>query len=197
MILKERVASAVAAGEINVAFRRWQSLRIAEGDTFRSTAGVIRITSIKVVREDEIDLADAHAAGYKALNDLLATFRGRNSDPVYRIGLEWAGPDPRDALASNDSLSDADITEIDEWLDRLDSRTPWARATLRRIAEQPGVRAGELAASLTIDKESLKRRIRCNLKEKGLTLSLPEGYEVSPRGRAFLRAQDGAQGDSQ
>jgi ribosomal protein S19E (S16A) len=39
-----------------------------------------------------------------------------------------------------------------------------------------------------MDTQPFKLRVR-RLKELGLTESLPKGYRVSPRGRAFLDAQ--------
>ena len=65
-------------------------------------------------------------------------------------------------------------------------RGPWTRQVLRLIAENPGVRAPDLAASLGRDTLAFKRDVR-RLKELGLTISLPVGYELSPRGRAYLR----------
>ena len=58
------------------------------------------------------------------------------------------------------------------------------------IAENPAVRAADLAPRLDYDKPLFKRRVR-RLKELGLTKSLPKGYELSPRGKALLAALDG------
>ena len=57
---------------------------------------------------------------------------------------------------------------------------------LRLIAERPGVRAPDLAAALGRETLPFKRDVR-KLKELGLTNSLTVGYELSPRGRAYLR----------
>ena len=62
---------------------------------------------------------------------------------------------------------------------------PWTREVLQLIAGQPGVRAPDLAASLGRETPSFKRDVR-KLKELGLTHTLPVGYEISPRGRAYL-----------
>ena len=56
---------------------------------------------------------------------------------------------------------------------------------LALIAERPGVRAPDLAASLGRDTQPFKIDVR-TLKELGLTHSLAVGYEISPRGRAYL-----------
>jgi hypothetical protein len=47
------------------------------------------------------------------------------------------------------------------------------------------VRAPDLAAVLGRETLPFKRDVR-RLKELGLTISLPVGYELSPRGRAYL-----------
>jgi Mn-dependent DtxR family transcriptional regulator len=59
---------------------------------------------------------------------------------------------------------------------------------LRLIAERPGVRAGDLAASLGRDQPSFKLDVR-KLKKLGLTISLEVGYALSPRGQAYLDAR--------
>jgi hypothetical protein len=58
---------------------------------------------------------------------------------------------------------------------------------LRAIAERPGVRAADLAASLGRETQPFKLDVR-KLKKLGLTLSLEVGYRVSPRGEAYLAA---------
>ena len=85
------------------------------------------------------------------------------------------------------TLTEEDRRAVDERLDRWDAvRTaPWTRELLRLIAEKPGVRAPDLAASLGRETPPFKRDVR-KLKELGLTRSLPVGYEISHRGRAYL-----------
>jgi hypothetical protein len=85
---------------------------------------------------------------------------------------------------------------LDARLDRMDaarSGGPWTRQLLRLIAERPWVRAPDLAASLARETLSFKRDVR-KLKELGLTHSLPVGYEISPRGRAYLSEGSGSIG---
>jgi hypothetical protein len=103
--------------------------------------------------------------------------------------VRLAGPDPRVALREQAELGDADRRAIDERLDRWDAARadgPWTRQLLRLIAERPAVRAPDLAASLGRETLPFKRDVR-KLKELGLTRSLEVGYELSPRGRAYLR----------
>ena len=70
-------------------------------------------------------------------------------------------------------------------MDNRSSVGPWTHETLRMIADQPGVRAPDLAASVGRETKPFKIGVR-KLKELGLTESLPVGYRLSPRGRAFL-----------
>ena len=58
---------------------------------------------------------------------------------------------------------------------------------LELIAANPDVRAPELAARLGRETLAFKRDVR-KLKELGLTESLPVGYRLSPRGRAYRGA---------
>jgi Mn-dependent DtxR family transcriptional regulator len=84
-------------------------------------------------------------------------------------------------------LDDDDVAEIDVRLQRMDAGRPrpWTRAVLRFLAESPGTRSAELSEQLGIDQGRLKSDIR-RLKRLGLTRSLERGYELSPRGQAYL-----------
>ena len=59
-------------------------------------------------------------------------------------------------------------------------------ACSRLIAERPGVRAGDLADDLGMERLAFKADVR-KLKGLGLTESLEVGYRLSPRGQAWLR----------
>jgi hypothetical protein len=106
---------------------------------------------------------------------------------VYRIGLRYAGVDPRHAL--REAVPDAaEIDAIVAWLDRLDRASPtgpWTRATLLLIDELPATRAPDLAQRMGRDTPSFKQNVR-KLKERGLTESLDIGYRLSARGAAVL-----------
>ena len=72
----------------------------------------------------------------------------------------------------------------------IDSRASggaWARKSLELIADNPGLRAPDLAVELAMDVRPFKTRIR-RLKAMGLTESLRIGYRLSPRGDAVVRA---------
>ena len=98
-----------------------------------------------------------------------------------------AGADPRVALREQADLTDDDRRSVDATLDRWDAvrAAPWTREILRLIADNPGVRAPDLAASLGRETLPFKQDVP-KLKELGLTRSLQVGYGISPRGRAYL-----------
>jgi hypothetical protein len=62
---------------------------------------------------------------------------------------------------------------------------PWTRRVLELIGERPGVRAGDLADTIGMERLSFKTDVR-KLKALGLTESLEVGYRLSPRGQAWL-----------
>lgn len=189
VMLTRAVAEGVARGDVTLAFRRWATSRVSPGGTFLSVAGVIVIGAVEPIDPATITDDDARAAGASGVEDVLAALRGTAGDPVFRITLSYGGPDPRDAIAADTALTSDDVARIGGALDRLDARSTrgaWTRETLRLIESSPGTRAVDLARSLGVEKDTLKRDVR-KLKTLGLTLSLDTGYALSPRGAAWLR----------
>jgi hypothetical protein len=130
---------------------------------------------------------DARRAGAASLDALRRALAARTDGPVFRVGLRWAGEDPRIALRQR-RPTEAELAGIRARLDRLDAASsagPWTRQTLAIIDRSPEVRAPDLAAELGRDTPSFKRDVR-KLKELGLTESLEVGYRLSPRGAAVL-----------
>ncbi len=116
--------------------------------------------------------------------------RGPADLPISRIRFHRVDEaDPRAALAANDELDAAQMKELDRRLARMDAASPhgpWTVATLSAIAANPGTVSTELAKAAGLDRFTFKRDVR-KLKELGLTLSLTTGYQLSPRGEAYLR----------
>lgn len=190
MLFESRFWPGIADGSITLAFRRWRRLQVVAGRPYRTPAGIIDVVAVTSVDPASIGHSDALAAGYPGATALRADLRGPDDLPTYRIEFRpAAGPDPRAELAADDDLSDSDVAEIDRRLDRLDraaKRGPWTRSTLRLIAEQPAVPAGDLAARTRRERLAFKVDVR-KLKNLGLTESLAVGYRLSPRGQAYLR----------
>jgi len=175
----------IGEGEITLAFRRWRRPTVKAGGTLRTKAGVLAIESVEPIGEDEVTEADARRAGAPDRETLLA--RLRPDGRLHRVEFRLAGPDPRIALRERSRISAAERAEIDARLARLDAASrhgAWTATVLRLIAERPGTRAPDLAASLGRETAPFKADVR-KLKELGLTESLEVGYRLSPRGRAY------------
>jgi hypothetical protein len=193
VLFEQRFWPLIADGSVTVTFRRWHRLQARAGRRQRTPAGLIEIDAVEVVDPAAISDEDAARGGYADAATLVAALRGEPGDPVYRVAFHAVPePDPRAVLAATDRLAPADVEEIDKRLDRLDragGRT-WTREVLEAIAARPGVRAPDLAASFGRETPAFKLDVR-KLKNLGLTISLRVGYELSPRGRAYLaRAHD-------
>lgn len=195
MLFEIRFRDAVQDGSVTITFRRWKRVQAIAGHRYRTAVGMIEVEQVDVVDPAKIINADAKRSGYPSADAVRADLRGTDDLPVYRVRFHAVHePDPRDELAATGDLSADDVAEITKRLDRLDrasSSGPWTRATLALIAERPEVRAGDLADAVGRERAPFKLDVR-KLKNLGLTLSLPVGYRVSPRGRAYLDAVDGA-----
>lgn len=188
MLLPPKVAHGVADGSVTLAFRRWRTPGVKVGSTFRTVAGVVRVDEVEVVDVAAITDEEARAAGWADADRLRRQLDKADAATTYRIRLSWAGPDPRVALREDTDLSDEDVAAIDARLERLDrasSHGPWTMATLEVIRRRPHTRAPDLAAELGRERDPFKIDVR-KLKNLGLTRSFDVGYDVSPRGLAYL-----------
>lgn len=178
---------AVKAGAIDVGFRRWDRARVVVGTRMRTPVGLVEVTSVEVVDESAVTEDDARRAGAASRDALLGGLADRADRPLFRVGLRWAGEDPRIALRAQRPTPD-ELAALRARLDRLDAASaigPWTRQTLEIIDRSPEVRAPDLAEALGRDTPSFKRDVR-KLKELGLTESLDIGYRLSPRGEAVV-----------
>ena len=183
VLIRRPVLDAIADGSVTALFRRWDRPRVRVGGTQRTVVGVLEFTAVEPVALSRLTAADARAAGYPTVAALRAAQTGEGR--LYRIMVRPAGPDPRVALREQADLAPDYRAKIAARLERMDRHTPWTGTVLRLIAERPGVRAPDLAASLGRETLPFKRDVR-KLKELGLTESLEVGYRLSPRGRAYL-----------
>ncbi|XVU22356.1 hypothetical protein ACQPZJ_34505 [Actinoplanes sp. CA-054009] len=188
MQMRPAELEAIRAGQVDLAFRRWDRARVKVGTRMRTAVGLVEVTSVDRVAVSALTAADAHRAGAGSLAALRQGLdRVHPERPVYRIGLRYAGADPR--LALREAVPEAEELEaIGAWLDRLDRASPngpWTRATLALIDELPATRAPDLAQRMGRDTLSFKQNVR-KLKERGLTESLDIGYRLSARGGAVL-----------
>ena len=192
MLFRRPALDGIRAGEITLAFRRWDRPRARAGGRQRTVVGELAIDSVEPVDRAEITVVDAARAGHASLDELFGELDARGDAQIWRVELHWAGEDPRRALRERAKLGAAEVDELRGRLERLDRasrRGPWTRQTLDLIAAHPEVRAEDLAESVGREKLPFKRDVR-KLKELGLTESLLVGYRLSPRGRALLEALD-------
>jgi hypothetical protein len=177
MLFKQSQLDGIVDGSIDLTFRRWDAPRVRAGSQQRTSAGVIAFDDVRVV-EDLTDV-EARRAGWASRDAVFKQFARRTGD-LYRIELHYAGRDPRAVL--RETPPDPELRR------RVARMSPWAMEYLRTIAENPGVRAPDLAAGFGMETRPFKMRVR-RLKELGLTESLPKGYRISPRGQALLDDQ--------
>ena len=190
MLVSAALRPAIDDGSVTVLFRRWRRPLAVAGHEYRTAAGRLLVEAVTTVDPARVSRADARRAGYADAGALLADLRGEPQWPVYRLAVRpVTGADPRDQLANRDALDPADVAAISARLDRLDRASThgsWTRETLALVEARPAVRAPDLAASVGRETLPFKTDVR-KLKNLGLTLSLRVGYELSPRGRAYLR----------
>ena len=179
MLFRPADLQRIAAGEITLAFRRWERPRVKPGSTQRTPIGVIAFDAVEVV--EAISAEEARAAGFETPEQVEAAMPPRG--PIHRVSLHLQGPDPRVALR--------EAPPDDALYARLDRMGPWTYEYLQLIADQPAVRAGDLAESVGRERLDFKRDIR-KLKELGLTESLNPGYRLSPRGQLTLSSRPNA-----
>ena len=183
----------VESGKITAAYRRWAEPRVVEGRIYRTNAGRIEIDSVRRVNPELISDYDddIFAADRGNARDVRRRLRGNEDWPTFLIRFHLVeGPDPREELAASADLSPEDIEDLKSRLAKLDDLSrhgAWTTATLQQIQAKPHTRAGDLAAEVGRDTAGFKLDVR-KLKNLGLTYSLEVGYEISPRGTAYLNS---------
>lgn len=189
MMIRPTELRAIQAGEIDLAFRRWERPRVVVGTRMRTGVGLVEVTSVEQVEVDDLTADDARRAGSPSLGALLRALEPKSDRPAWRVGLRHAGEDPRAQLrdAVPDRTEVAAILARLERLDRSSSYGAWTRETLDLIDLHPTVRAPDLAAQVGRETADFKKDVR-KLKELGLTESLAIGYLLSPRGEAVVDA---------
>ena len=186
MLFRVATLDRIGTGDITLAFRRWRRPTVTTGGRLRTAIGELAIESVERCEKAAITGAEARAAGFASIADLLADLDDRDDGDLYRIAFRFDRPDPRIALRAAGDLSPEDLAAL---AGRLDKGTDgaWTRRALHHIAANEGQPAAVIAEAFGIEKLRLKRNIR-KLKELGLTESLETGYRLSPRGKALLDA---------
>ena len=192
LLFKKPFHAGLQSGAITLTFRRWQKPHVKPGGRYRChPIGVLEVDAIALVAVADISASDATAAGFAtrdALVDYLAELGALTpATELYRVALHHGGDGDRVEVALADQLSSADIEAIRTKLARMDKDTKWTAKTLANIGAHPRVAASQLAKKLKRETLPFKVDVR-KLKKLGLTQSFEVGYEISPRGSAYLAA---------
>ncbi len=185
----------VKDGTITVTFRAWDRPRAKAGSLQRShPLGVIAIEEVTAVELRAVTDEEARRAGLRDRKELVAFVRAKLAEAtpstiVYRIAFRFAGDADFAPSALDTELTQADLAAITLALREADraSARPWTRATLELVAAHPRTVASALAEQAGRDRASFKADV-VKLKKLGLTQSFGVGYDLTPRGRAYLAA---------
>jgi hypothetical protein len=193
LLFKKAFWDGLTSGAITLTFRRWQKPHVRAGGRYRChPIGVIEVDTVERVPVRSITDADARRAGFGTTGELRAYLEElgplEDATELWRVELHHGGDGDRIELALADQLTAADVAAISGKLERLDRAEPWTAATLATIARHPRIAASRLAAKLGRETRPFKVDVR-KLKRLGLTQSFEVGYEISPRGRAYLSAR--------
>jgi hypothetical protein len=193
LLFKKPFHAGLVDGSIRLTFRAWDKPHVRPGGRYRChPIGVLEVDSVAKTRLADITAEDAVLAGFATRDELLEFVRSgprgdalTDDSELFRIELHHGGDGDRVEIALDDQLTDEDIAVLATKLARLDGKQPWTRTTMQLIAKHPRVAASKLAKKVKRETQPFKIDVR-KLKKLGLTQSFEVGYELSPRGRAFL-----------
>jgi hypothetical protein len=192
LLFKKPFWEGLTGGAITLTFRRWQKPHVKAGGRYRChPIGVLEVDDVRRVRVASITDAEAERAGFSSRDALLTHLSelgalAEDTD-VWRVALHHGGDGDRVGLALEDNLTETDVADLTAKLARLDAgdHGAWTAETLAIIDERPRIAASRLAEQLGRETAPFKEDVR-KLKKLGLTQSFEVGYEIAPRGRAYL-----------
>jgi hypothetical protein len=192
LLFKKAFWEGLTSGAITLTFRRWEKPHVRPGGRYRChPIGVLQVDDLKLVSVKSLTATDAQRAGFpsrEALIEYLAGLGPLDDDtPIYRVELHHGGDGDRVEGALETELDAEAIQTIRKKLARMDEGEPWTKRTLALIEKNPRVAASKLAAKLGRETLPFKADV-VKLKKLGLTQSFEVGYEIAPRGRAYLDA---------
>jgi hypothetical protein len=193
MLFKETHLNGIKSGRITLAFRKWQKASVKVGSLLHTSIGLVKISKIETVGENDITDKDALKAGFTDKMQLLESLTNTATGTIFKIFVSYHSPDPRIRLREQTELSEQQFSDLKKKLERLDNRSKqghWTESVLLTIKDNPNLHAIGIAKLTGFEKEWLKLNIR-KLKNLGLTISHTVGYELSPLGQTFiLRLKD-------
>jgi hypothetical protein len=192
LLFKKPFWAGLTEGTITLTFRRWQKPHVRVGGRYRChPIGVLAVDAVEIVRVSSISNEDASKAGFES-RETLVTYLAElgpldETTELHRVALHFGGDGDRVEIALETELEVDVIEDITFRLARMDKAEPWTKKTLAIIGKHPRVAASKLAAKLGRETLEFKTDVR-KLKKLGLTQSFEVGYEIAPRGRAYLEA---------
>jgi hypothetical protein len=193
ILFQKRFHAGIVAGDVTLTFRAWPSARVKPGGRYRChPIGVLEVEAVEKVRVSSITDADARAAGFSDRAELVTYLAEVAEDletrDLYRVTFHHGGDGDRTSIALDTSLDEAAVIALSEKLAAMDARSadgPWTKKTLALIGKHPRIAASKLAPRMGRDTPTFKAGV-VKLKKLGLTQSFEVGYEISPRGAAYL-----------
>jgi hypothetical protein len=195
LLFKKAYWEGLTSGAITLTFRRWHKPHVKAGGRYRChPIGVLEVDDVRQVKVASLTTADAKRAGFPSRDALvayLAELGPLDEDAeVYRVELHHGGDGDRVPLALETWLTADDVAALRARLARMDEPEAWTAKTLALIENNPRVAASTLAAKVNRETAPFKADV-VKLKKLGLTQSFEVGYEIAPRGRAYLDATRG------
>lgn len=192
LLFQKRFHEGLVTGSVTLTFRRWDKPHVRPGGRYRChPIGVLEVDRVDKVTVAEITDGDAARCGFTTREELVGFIRAAKDEPLrpttalFRVELHHGGDGDRVEQALVTDLSADDVATIQRTLARWDEGAPWTAKTLAIIDKHPRIAASQLAKKLRRETLPFKVDVR-KLKKLGLTQSFEVGYEISPRGRAFL-----------
>ena len=189
MLFKKKFLTLIENGEIHTAFRKWTRPSVSESGTLLTPVGQLRIISINKVEYSQITEDEIVQAGYTNRKELDKELAFKDKGDIYKIDFNLERADPRIELRENTKISTDEMNEVIGKLKRYDTSGKiknWTFKVLEIVDSEPGNFAIEYSTKLGFEKEWFKLNIR-KLKNLGLTISLTDGYKISPRGKVVLK----------
>jgi hypothetical protein len=195
LLFQRRFHEGLVSGAVTVTFRTWEKPHVKAGGRYRChPIGVLEVDRVDRVRVADITAKDAKKSGFPSRAELLALLAATggctlaDDAELWRVEFHHGGDGDRVEIALEDKLTPADVEDIEKRLARFDAKRAWTAQTLALIGKRPRTAASKLAAELGRETAPFKADV-VKLKRLGLTQSFEVGYEISPRGRAFLGAR--------
>jgi hypothetical protein len=193
ILFQKRFHEGIVGGTVTLTFRAWPSARVKPGGRYRChPIGVLEVDAVDRVPVASIIDAEALAAGFADREELIRYIREVKPDAakgeVFRIRFHHGGDGDRVGVALDAEVDDAALAQIKAKLAAMDHRSSdgaWTARTLSLIQKHPRIAASKLAPRMGMATKPFKANV-VKLKKLGLTQSFEVGYELSPRGAAFV-----------